>query len=60
MVARTSAGSTRRADGANDDAQHHERVATDAAKARKLHGAQVGDVDVCFAGARTKRQPEGE
>lgn len=47
------------ADGADDNAEHHERVPADAAQSVELHGAKVGNLDVCFAGARAKRQPDG-
>ena len=47
------------ADGADDDAEHHQRVARHAAQAGELHLGQVGDFDVRFAaeggGGSTKK-----
>ena len=47
-----------RADGADHDAQIHQRHAADAAQAVELHLSQVGNFDVRFTGLRALKSGE--
>ena len=50
----------RRTDETDNDANVHQHCARHAAESGELDGGEVGDVDVRFAGVRTKRQAKGE